>query len=173
VGSVEGTLRPGEPALADLVGLVSLEARDGQLQWRLPLLAALALAGENLFGSSRESVRYTRITALLQLERGLVRTDAVAIDGPDLRLAGRGVVDAVREPHALDAFLGVSVLRPIDAVVEKIPLVNLLRGRDGNLVGAYFVVTGSWDQPQARLSPLRGLAEGLTGFLESPARRGS
>lgn len=172
VGSLEGRLLPGRPALEDLDGLVSLEARDGELQWRLPLLAALAGAGRNLF-SSREVVRYKRVASLLELEQGVLHTDALSVDGPDLRMAGRGSIDIVHAPHSLDAFIGVSMLRPIDAVVEKLPLVNLLRGRDGNLVGAYFVVNGTWEDPRARLSPLRGLTAELDGFLGRESKRGS
>ena len=58
------------------------------------------------------------------------------------------------------------------------PLLKRLRGRDQNLVGAYFVVTGTWEDPRARLSPLRGLTTEMTGFLEREGpllqlRRGS
>jgi len=41
----------------------------------------------------------------------------------------------------------------------------VILGKNNNLVGAYFSLTGRWSQPEAGLIPIRSIATGPAGFL--------
>ena len=88
-----------------------------------------------------------------------MRSDAFAMDGPDLRVFASGEIDLLDAPHEIEAEVGLFLFRQIDSVVEKIPILNLLlMGTSESLVAAYFELTGPWDDPQAKLIPLRSMA---------------
>jgi hypothetical protein len=49
-------------------------------------------------------------------------------------------------------------------------LNRVILGRDKNLVGAYFAMTGTWSEPKANLIPVKSFAEGPVHFMiEGPS----
>ena len=53
------------------------------------------------------------------------------------------------------------LFRPVDFVLDKIPLVNvLLLGPNNNLIAAHFNLSGPWDEPSARIVPYKSITSG-------------
>jgi hypothetical protein len=166
-GSLAGSLDPGGSLAAGLSGLLEIQARDGSIRQAVPAAVAVALASEmfNRF-SGRETVRYDSIETLLEFEQGRLQTDSFKLEGPDVRAFASGTLDVGREPHPLDAEVVLFLFRPIDSVLDKIPLVNLLLlGSNENLVAAHFELEGPWSDPKAQLLPLRSLATGPASLV--------
>lgn len=163
-----GTLRPGMPLLADLEGDARITARDGELSIELPLLLAIAKASTtfNPFGSA-SGLRFDRIDTELRVEGGrLATTRTVSLESPDLRLALSGSVDVRERPHRLEAVVGCFFFKPLDQVLGIMPFVSrILLGPDRSLFGTYFELTGSWEDPEAGLLPLKTVALGPASFL--------
>jgi hypothetical protein len=166
-GSFAGALEPEASPAGTLSGLLEFEARDGTIRQAVPAVIAIALASEMLNPfRGHEEVRYARMHTLLEFEQGRLRTDGFALEGPDLRAFASGEIDVGREPHPVDLEVVLFLFRPVDSVLEKIPLVNLLLlGPNENLVAAHFELEGPWDDPEARLVPLRSLAQGPGSFV--------
>lgn len=157
-----GVLRRDAPLLDDLVGTVDIHARDGSVHQSVPLLASLAHAIEGWSPfKANEALRYERIAATIDLDRGLVSTDRFALEGP-LRVLASGAIDARAEDSPIDATVGIFLLRQADRLLGDIPLVNLLvPGSDRGLIGAYFEVSGPVGEPNVRAMPIKSLADGM------------
>ena len=73
---------------------------------------------------------------------------------------------AVVDPYAVEGVIGLFFFPGLDSMIDRVPILNrVILGRNNNLVGAYFSITGRWGQPEARLIPIQTLATGPTGFL--------
>jgi hypothetical protein len=97
---------------------------------------------------------------------GVLSSEGVELDGPDLRLFASGSIDLRQAPAALDAEVVLFLFRQLDRALELIPLVNvLLLGENQNLLAAYFELVGTWDEPIASAKPLRTIEEGPTDLL--------
>jgi len=123
---------------------------------------AVALASDVLTPLTKlDRVRYERMRALLELGHGRLTTDSLSVDGPDARAFARGEVVIGEKPHALDVELVLFLFRPMDWVLDKIPIVNfLLLGPNRNLIAAHYQIGGSWEEPSARLVPLESFTKG-------------
>jgi hypothetical protein len=161
-GSLEGRFDPAAPLVAGLAGLIEVDAREGTLRKQVPAVMALALASEVLSPiGRRERVRYDRIRTLLELDRGRLSTESLSLDGPDARAFASGRVALGEPPHAVEAQVVLFLFRPMDRVLDKIPIVNfLLLGPNRNLLAAHYELAGSWEDPSVRLVPLETLASG-------------
>jgi len=161
-GSVEGSFDPAASLGASLEGLIEADARDGTLRKKVPAAMAVALAGEVLTPISKlERVRYDRMRALLELGHGRLATDSLSVDGPDARAFASGEVAIGEKPHAIDVELVLFLFRNVDWVLDKIPIVNyLLLGPNRNLLAAHYQISGSWEEPSARLVPLQSFTRG-------------
>jgi hypothetical protein len=164
---LQGTLVPERPLLHDANGRIGLSARDGTLRRSVPPMLALALASGafNPF-SKLDRIRYERIESALFVSEGQLSSDALKLDGPDLRLFASGSIDMRESPYALDVEVVLFLFRQLDRALELIPLLNvLLLGENENLLAAYFELVGTWDQPVASAKPLRTIEEGPTDLL--------
>jgi hypothetical protein len=161
-GSLEGSFDPEAPISRSLVGLIDADARDGTLRKEVPAAMALALASEVLAPiGKRELVRYERMRSLLELDRGRLATEELALDGPDARAFARGEVAIGPEPHPIEVDVVLFLFRPVDWVLDKIPIVNfLLLGPNRNLLAAHYELSGTWEAPVARLVPLDTFTSG-------------
>jgi hypothetical protein len=162
-----GTLVPGRPLLHDAYGRIGLSARNGTLRRSVPPMLALALASGafNPF-STVERIRYERIESRMALSQGVLSSEALELDGPDLRLFASGAIDLREQPAALDLEVVLFLFRQLDRAIELIPLVNvLLLGENENLLAAYFELVGTWEEPIASAKPLRTIEEGPTDLL--------
>ncbi|MEE8581856.1 MAG: AsmA-like C-terminal region-containing protein [Myxococcota bacterium] len=170
-GSLVGELEPGRPLLSGLEGFVSVKARDGELRQRLPLLVALANATEgfNPF-SDRDSVHYEAIETVLHFDRGRVSTDQFTIEGP-MRIFASGHIDVDSTPARLEAVVGVFLLRQADLVLGNLPIIrSLIPGSNKGLVGAYFEVSGSLEDPEVTTLPAKTLVEGMPSIVKAPLK---
>ena len=166
-GSLHGTVFAERPLFAGLEGEMSLRARDGVLDQSLPPLVALALASQTFDAvRSPESLRYDRWETTLRFEKGWASAEAFELDGPDLRFFAAGRVELSKEPHSLDAEVAIFLFRQLDRALGEIPILNwILMGRNQNLMAAYFQLKGSWDEPVARVLPLRSISQGPPGDM--------
>jgi hypothetical protein len=167
-GTFRGSLRPREPFLDGLSGLLDVVAENGTLRQSIPAVVAVALASQafNPF-ARREEVRYERCETLLEFDDGRMSTTGFSMDGPDLRVFASGELDLLRPPHEVDAQVGLFLFRQLDNILGKIPIVNiLLLGTNNNLVGAHFRLGGPWQHPKATAVPLGALASGPASIVE-------
>ena len=165
-GAISGQLRPGLNPLGDAKGLLALHARDGNVQRKIPIMLAIALASDrfNPFGS-REELPYDAIDAVARVEQGQLVFDSLQLHAETLRMGATGQGGAV-EPYALEGVVGLFFFPGLDSLIDKVPILNrVILGRNGNLVGAYFTITGRWGEPEASLIPIQSIATGPAGFL--------
>ena len=169
-GKLIGTLRPQTPLLADLTGDLNLNAREGELQVnQLPLLVALAQASEG-YGENvqRDSIAYESLDGILRVEDGRISTKDLELEGP-LRIYASGSLDVTRPPNEMIGVIGLFIFRGPGQVMENIPLAKaILPGSEKGLLGAYYQVSGTFDDPE--LEPLRGksISEDLPEVLVAP-----
>ncbi len=165
-GSFEGSLAPRVPASTGLTGLLSVRARDGEIRRVLPAVVAITLASRsfNPF-TGREQIRYDRAETVIEFAGGRMHTEALSIDGPDLRVFASGDLSLASPAHDVDAHVVLFLFRQIDNVIGRIPVLSLLLGPNENLLAAYFNLTGPWAEPEATLVPLRSLATGPASLV--------
>jgi hypothetical protein len=165
-GAIEGQLRPGLNPLGDARGLLALHARDGRIHRRIPIMVAIALASDqfNPF-ADREELPYQAIDAVARVKKGKLVFDNVQLHAPTLRMGATGK-GFVIEPYALEGVVGLFFFPGLDSLIDRVPILNrVILGRNNNLVGAYFQLTGQWGAPEASLIPIQTIATGPTGFL--------
>jgi len=161
-GSFIGELRPGQSIPASLDGMMDLKIGAGTIRREIPAVFAIVLASD-LFNpfAKHERVRFDRLETLLEFEAGQMTTDSFTLEGPDVRAFASGDVNVGSDPHNIDLEVVLFLFRPVDTVLEKIPLLNIvLLGPNENLLAAHFELEGPWKDPTARLVPLRSLASG-------------
>ncbi len=161
-GKLDLELRDDVSLAQSLVGKIALEARDGTIRQALPAVVAIALASEavNPF-ASRDAARFDRFAAEFHLSGGELRTPSLTLDGPDVRAFASGGIGIGAEPHVVDVDVVLYLFRPVDFVLDKIPLVNvLLLGPNHNLIAAHFNLSGPWDEPTATVVPYKSLTSG-------------
>ena len=164
---LKGVLVAGHNLLADTTGPAMLRLRNGEILKRMNVLFSIAQASDTLNPfRSRETIPYERIDAPLQLADGFASTEALALEGPALRLVGTGRVNVVENPHLVEAVIGIFYFRALDRVIGVFPLLNrLLLGPDDNLVSTYFAVSGPWADTRASIIPSKSIASGPGSFV--------
>lgn len=166
-GALKGELAPGERLSPTLDGMIEISARDGMIRQDVPAVMALALASEafNPF-AKREQVRYDRLETVLEFDHGKLHTEGLVLEGPDVRAFASGDASIGIKPNALDVEVVLFLFRPVDSIIQKIPIVNfLLLGKNENLMAAHYEMQGTWQEPKARLVPLRTLATGPASLV--------
>ena len=164
--TLEARLLAGEPLVASLQGPLSAHARDGVVNRRVPWAFAIAAVSEtfNPF-RSRDSLPYDAIDGNFRFQRGALHANSFAITGPTLRLVATGSV-ALQKPHTMEVVAGLFLFRGIDKVIGSVPILStLLLGSDENLVPAYFSLEGPWEDPRARLIPIKTFFAGPASIV--------
>jgi hypothetical protein len=167
--SLKGWVDPEQPLLAELSGPVFVLSRQGELQREIPMVLALAqmTEGFNPFAASRVA-RYESVEMTLQLDRGRISTDDLELEGP-IRVYARGFLDVARPDPQVDAVVGVFLFRQADRTLGRVPLLSHLISNRG-LVGGYFGLTGSAEDPAIRSLPLNSLAAAIPDAVKAPFR---
>lgn len=160
-GSLAGELG-ARPLAATLSGHLDFEARAGTISRSVPAVMAVALASEMVNPFARKQrVRYERAASHLELEQGRLHSDELTLEGPDVRAVASGNVDLADPEHPLDVEVVLFLFRPVDAVLEKIPVVNfILLGENENLIAAHFDLRGPWRDPTSSIIPYRSFTAG-------------
>jgi uncharacterized protein involved in outer membrane biogenesis len=168
-GSLHGELVPGEEPLTALSGNLSLDARDGEIRRRMPVVVAMAQATEgfNPF-AARDAVKYETIRTDFTLDQGVLKSDEFRLEGP-MRVFASGSLDFRPDPPVIDAVIGVFLLRQADQLLGKVPIVNWLIS-DKGLVGAYFALTGPVSDPEVDTLEVKTLAEQTPDVIKAPFR---
>jgi hypothetical protein len=164
--AIAGQLQPRLNPLGDATGLVAMHARNGTVNRKIPVMVAIALASErfNPFGA-RDELPYDAIDAVARVKKGKLVFDSVQLHAPTLRMGATGKGGVV-EPYQLEGVLGMFFFPGLDSLIDRVPILNrVILGRNGNLVGAYFAITGEWGEPEASLIPIQSIATGPAGFL--------
>ena len=156
---------------SELDASVRVRAREGIVRRRVPIVTAVAYATEgfNPFSDS-DSVRYETMKVDLGLAEGVLTANEFELDGP-LRVYASGMVELLGDEREVEAVVGVFILRKADLGLTEIPLVRyLIPGSQKGFLGAYFEVTGDWEDPGVRPLALKTLAEGspLPGVVRAP-----
>ncbi len=161
-GSLRGRAEPGVPTGRSLSGSLELDAREGTVARAVPAVVVVALASEmiNPF-ARREKIRYDRMHTRLLFEEGRLHTDELTLEGPDVRAVASGGIDLSTDGSPLDVELVLFLFRPVDTVLELIPVVNfILLGENENLMAAHFTLKGPWADPTAQMVPHRSFTKG-------------
>jgi len=169
-GVLTGHLYQGLSLLTDAEGTVSLHAREGKIHQELPLFVAIAVASDRFDPfRSRDELPYTTIDLVGRIEKGVLHSEFLALDAPSLAMVASGQV-ALTSPYDVESVLGIFLFRNLDSLIDRVPVLNrVILGRDKNLVGAYFAMTGPWREQKAQLVPIKSFAEGPAHFmLEGP-----
>ena len=165
-GAISGELRPGLNPLGDATGLLAMHAREGTVNEKIPVMLAIALASDrfNPFGA-RDELPYDAIDAVARVKKGKLVFDSVQLHAPTLRMGATGKGGVV-DPYQLEGVVGMFFFPGLDSLIDRVPILNrVILGRNGNLVGAYFALTGHWAEPEASLIPIQSIATGPAGFL--------
>jgi hypothetical protein len=120
---------------------------------------------------TEDVVRFEQIETVLELDHGVISTDRFALDGP-MRLLADGQFDPSRSQDALDITFGIFVLRQLDQVLGRLPLIKHLTDSDKGLFGVYYELTGTWAEPRVKSLPVKSLAQGnvLSQIVQAPFR---
>lgn len=166
-GTLSGVLAPGQHLSTSLEGIIDVSARDGSIRQDVPAVMALALAsGAFKPFEKREYIRYDRLDSVLEFDRGTMHTEALVLEGPDMRAFASGGAGIGQKPHDIDVEIVLFLFRPVDTILQKIPIVNfLLLGKDDSLMAAHYEMEGTWQEPKATLVPLRSLASGPASLV--------
>lgn len=169
VASLHGPLVPGELPWIRATGRLSLEARDGEIRRRLPIVVAMAQATEgfNPF-AARESVTYETIQTEFSLHDGVLESDEFRLEGP-MRVFASGSLDLRADPPTIDAVVGVFLLRQADQLLGRVPIVNWLIS-DKGLIGAYFALEGPMSDPEVDTLEAKTLLEQTPDVIKAPFR---
>ncbi len=164
--AVEGPLLPNQNPLAHARGAIALHARSGEIHQKVPLLLALAIAGEGTSPlGDRDRITYEAIDLVGRVEDGTLTATNMTLTAKDLRGAASGTLDLAQD-NELEMVIGVFFFPRLDGLIQKIPLLNrVMLGRDRNLVGAYFALRGPLGEPSARVLPSQSLVQGAGGVI--------
>jgi hypothetical protein len=168
---VTGRLHRGLPLFTDAEGVLTLHARDGKIHQELPVFVAIAVASDRFDPFRfREEIPYTGIDLVGRFEAGQLLSEYFSLDAPSLGMLVSGRV-AVIPPNDVEAVLGLFLFPTLDSLINRVPVLNrVILGKDENLMGAYFAMTGHWKKPKAQLIPIKSFTEGPAHFmLEGPA----
>ncbi len=146
----------GRGVLRALKGNFEFNARDGEFI-RSPGIDATFdyLNGTGDFklpfpDLDRETFPYRSIGVKGRIEGELIICDEVTVDSSVLDLSGQGKVDLARKQ--VDGKGLITVLKPVDEVIRRLPLINSLLG--GTVLAIPVRITGSLDRPDVSyLSP--------------------
>jgi len=102
------------------------------------------------------------LTAKADLEQGKVKIREAVMDGPSIKVVCEGFVDLVN--RRLDLELLVIPVMAVDSVIEKIPVVNFLFGK--NFVSIPVKITGDISNPDVTTISPTAVSFGLLGLIK-------
>ena len=158
-GKFEGRLRPGKnngqkmkkfsPFTRGLSGNFNVDIAEGRLQKMEGLKALLVLLNPSTaLDAGKQGLEYKYIRGDFKIRNGLLLTDNLQMDGPQLKMFVAGKADL--PSGKLKAEIKAMPLQMIDGLVKAIPLLGqiLTGGKKGGVLETYFKVTGTLDNPE-------------------------
>ena len=110
----------------------------------------------------KEGFPYDKLTARADVEEGKVLIREAVMDGPSIKVVCEGNVDLVN--RKLDLELLVIPVMAVDSVIDKIPLVNFILGK--NFVSIPIKVTGDISNPDVTAVSPSNVSFGLLGLIK-------
>ncbi|HKZ39756.1 MAG TPA: AsmA-like C-terminal domain-containing protein, partial [Candidatus Hodarchaeales archaeon] len=110
----------------------------------------------------KEVFPYDNLRAKADFEEGKVLIREAVMDGPSIKVVCEGFVDLVN--RKLDLQLLVIPVMAVDSVIEKIPLVNFILGK--NFVSIPIKVTGDISNPDVTTVSPSAVSFGLLGIIK-------
>ncbi|MBN1882126.1 MAG: AsmA-like C-terminal domain-containing protein [Deltaproteobacteria bacterium] len=160
-----------EEIVGTLDGAVSLEITDGTIRQYNALSKIVSVMNISTYFRLRfpqldaEGFPFDIVTGDFTIEDGVCHTENLFIDSRVIRITCVGDMDMVREE--VDMIIGFQVLKTVDLVINKIPVVGyILTGEDGNLFTTYFHVYGPMKDPIVETMTLQSLGEGTLHIFE-------
>jgi len=109
-----------------------------------------------------EGFPYDLIIANADIKEGKLIIKEAAMDGPSLKVVCEGSIDLVNDQ--LDLKVMVIPVMAVDSVIEKIPLISTVLGKD--VVSIPITVTGDFSNPKiSEISP-HTIGAGLLGIIK-------
>jgi len=131
----------------------------------LDLLSLRNLVLERESSAGRDAFYIEKISADVEVRKGVAATDNFNMQSPAFNAAGRGSADLAR--RTVDFDLGAQPLGSVDNLVSRIPIVgHILTGPEKALLVYYFRITGPWEQPRVKHVPFKNLGKGLVGYFQ-------
>lgn len=114
---------------------------------------------------SMEGVPFTKLTAEVQIDKGVLSSEDVVIDSNAMRMSYVGKYDMVRDD--LDLLVVVKPLGTVDKVVTNLPIAGwILGGEERALITAQFQVTGPGANPKVKAIPISAVSKGILGIIQ-------
>ncbi len=113
----------------------------------------------------REGMPFATLSANLQLDKGILRSDDLKIQSEAMNQAYIGQLNLLNKQ--LDLSLAIHPLGTVDKIVSHIPVAGwLLTGDDRALLTAHFSIKGTTDDVSVNAMPLDTLTEPTLGLLK-------
>jgi hypothetical protein len=158
----------GRDLYDNLEGIVELNSRNGRVEkyGGLAKFFTMLNFGELFRGDGpefdKEGFPYDKLTAKADVKEGKIQIREAIMDGPSIKVLCEGFIDLVNE--RLDLELLVIPVMAVDSVIEKIPLVNFLLGK--NFVSIPIKVTGDISDPHVTTISPTAVSFGLLGLIK-------
>ena len=162
----------GEGAVADipraLKGPVSFEAKNGRMGKASLMSRVLGVlnATEVFAGKSGtrvgDAMPYSKLAVEGEIADGSLSIQAATFVSPSVTAAATGSIGFL--DSSLDIVVLSHPLSTFDKIVQKIPVIRHILGRDFLAVGAK--VTGTFAEPKVKVTPARDIGKGVVGILE-------
>ncbi|MGH7891309.1 MAG: AsmA-like C-terminal domain-containing protein, partial [Thermodesulfobacteriota bacterium] len=158
----------GQDLYSNLKGGVELSSRGGRVEkyGGLAKFFTVLNFGELFRGHGpefdKEGFPYDSLTAKADVEEGKVLIREAVMDGPSIKVVCEGFIDLVN--RKLDLELLVIPVMAVDSVIEKIPLVNFILGK--NFVSIPIKVTGDISNPDVTTVSPSAVSFGLLGLIK-------
>ncbi|NJC89125.1 MAG: hypothetical protein FIB02_11450 [Desulfuromonas sp.] len=152
-------------------GNINVAVRDGVMRHSPVLSTVFSLLNVSQLFSFKlpdvnsEGVPFTRLSAELAIDKGVLSSDLIVIDSEAMNMSYVGKYDMVRD--RLDLLVVVKPLGTIDRVVTSLPIAGwILGGEEHALITAQFRVTGPGADPEIEAIPISALSKGVLGIFQ-------
>ncbi len=158
----------GQDLYNNLQGGVEINSRGGRVEkyGGLAKFFTFLNFGELFRGQGpefgKEGFPYDKLTAKADVEEGKVLIREAVMDGPSIKVVCEGNVDLVNRKLNLE--LLVIPVMAVDSVIDKIPLVNFILGK--NFVSIPIKVTGDISNPDVTTVSPSNVSFGLLGLIK-------
>lgn len=158
----------GRDLYGNLNGGVELNSKGGRVEkyGGLAKFFTVLNFGELFRGQGpefgKEGFPYDNLKARADVEDGKVLIREAVMDGPSIKVVCEGFVDLVN--RKLDLQLLVIPVMAVDSVIEKIPLVNFILGK--NFVSIPIKVSGDISNPDVTTVSPSAVSFGLLGLIK-------
>ena len=158
----------GRDIYNNLVGEMELNSRKGRIEkyGGLAKFFTMLNFGELFRGQGpdfeKEGFPYDKLTAKADIKEGKVLIKEAIMDGPSIKVVCEGFIDIANKK--LDLQLLVIPVMAVDSVIDKIPLVSYVFGK--NFVSIPIKVTGDISHPDVSMISPTAVSFGLLGLIK-------